>query len=40
MTPKRFWAELKSSEFAVLDPNSTVAILPVAASSMARTFRS
>jgi creatinine amidohydrolase len=31
MAPKRFWAELKSSEFAALDPNSTVAILPVAA---------
>ena len=31
MAPKRFWAELKSSEFATLDPNSTVAILPVAA---------
>jgi len=27
---KRFWAELKSSEFAGLDPNATVAILPVA----------
>lgn len=31
MTLKRFWAELKSSEFAALDPNSTIAILPVAA---------
>src|SRR5437667_10133776 len=31
MAPKRFWAELKSSEFTALDPNSTVAILPVAA---------
>src|SRR5262245_16696919 len=31
MPSKRFWAELKSSEFATLDPNSTVAILPVAA---------
>src|SRR5262245_29647579 len=31
MTAKRFWAELKSSEFAALDPNSTVAILPAAA---------
>src|SRR6059058_4340995 len=31
MASKRFWAELKSSEFAALDPNSTVAILPVAA---------
>src|SRR5262245_37284846 len=28
---KRFWAELKSSEFAGLDPHSTVAILPLAA---------
>src|SRR5437868_11946806 len=28
---KRFWAELKSSEFAALDPNATLAILPVAA---------
>src|SRR5262249_33661972 len=27
---KRFWAELKSSEFAGLDPNTTLAILPVA----------
>src|ERR1700746_772283 len=26
----RFWAELKSSEFAGLDPNSPLAILPVA----------
>jgi creatinine amidohydrolase len=31
MTAKRFWAELKSSEFAGLDPNTTLAILPVAA---------
>jgi creatinine amidohydrolase len=31
MAFKRFWAELKSSEFAALDPNSTLAILPVAA---------
>ena len=31
MASKRFWAELKSSEFAALDPNSTLAILPVAA---------
>jgi creatinine amidohydrolase len=31
MTAKRFWAELKSSEFAPLDPNTTLAILPVAA---------
>jgi len=29
--PKRFWAELKSSEFAGLDPHATVAVLPVAA---------
>jgi creatinine amidohydrolase len=29
--PRRFWSELKSSEFAALDPNSTLAILPVAA---------
>ena len=29
--PKRFWAELKSSEFVGLDPHSTIAILPVAA---------
>jgi creatinine amidohydrolase len=31
MSGKRFWAELKSSEFAGLDPGSTIAILPVAA---------
>jgi creatinine amidohydrolase len=31
MASKRFWAELKSAEFAALDPNSTLAILPVAA---------
>jgi creatinine amidohydrolase len=31
MAIKRFWAELKSSEFAGLDANSTLAILPVAA---------
>ena len=31
MAFKRFWAELKSSEFAALDPNSTLSILPVAA---------
>jgi creatinine amidohydrolase len=31
MAGKRFWAELKSSEFAALDPNSTIAVLPVAA---------
>src|SRR5438876_11066565 len=30
MMTKRFWAELKSSEFARLDPNATVAVLPVA----------
>ena len=30
MTSKRFWAELKSADFATLDPNSTLAILPVA----------
>jgi creatinine amidohydrolase len=31
MTRKRFWGELKSSEFSELDPNTTIAILPVAA---------
>jgi creatinine amidohydrolase len=31
MSAKRFWAELKSSEFAGLDPGATIAILPVAA---------
>lgn len=31
MAPKRFWAELRSSEFAGLDPAATVVILPVAA---------
>jgi creatinine amidohydrolase len=31
MASKRFWAELKSSEFGALDPDSTLAILPVAA---------
>jgi creatinine amidohydrolase len=31
MPPRRFWAELKSSEFAALDGNSTVVVLPVAA---------
>jgi len=31
MARSRFWAELKSSEFAGLDPDTTVAILPVAA---------
>ena len=30
-TTKRFWAELNSSEFRTLDPNVTLAILPVAA---------
>jgi creatinine amidohydrolase len=29
--PKRFWAELRTTEFAGLDPSSTVAILPAAA---------
>ena len=31
MAAKRFWAELKTSEFAGLDRDSTLAILPVAA---------
>jgi creatinine amidohydrolase len=31
MPHKRFWSELRSSEFVALDPNSTIAILPVAA---------
>jgi len=31
MSARRFWAELKSSEFADLDPGTTIAILPVAA---------
>ena len=31
MTAKRFWAELKSSEFTELDHHSTLVILPVAA---------
>src|SRR6185437_14131591 len=31
MVQKRFWAELKTTEFAALDPQSTVAVLPVAA---------
>ena len=31
MIPRRFWAELRSSEFAGLDPAATLAILPVAA---------
>src|SRR5712692_6587550 len=31
MAQRRFWGELKSSEFAALDRNATVAVLPVAA---------
>ena len=31
MASTRFWAELKTTDFAGLDPNSTIAILPVAA---------
>ena len=31
MARKRYWGELKSSEFSELDPNTTVAVLPVAA---------
>lgn len=31
MARKHFWAELRSSEFADLDPNATIAILPIAA---------
>src|SRR5262245_28794909 len=31
MSSNKFWAELKSSDFAALDPQSTVAVLPVAA---------
>src|SRR5437667_9879233 len=31
MAQRRFWGELKSSEFAALDRNSVIAILPVAA---------
>jgi creatinine amidohydrolase len=31
MTSKRFWGELKTTEFATLDPHMTIAILPVAA---------
>ena len=31
MALRRHWAELRSSEFAALDPASTIAILPVAA---------
>ncbi|MEP6790940.1 MAG: creatininase family protein, partial [Ramlibacter sp.] len=29
--PSRFWADLKTTDFAALDPVSTVAVLPVAA---------
>jgi creatinine amidohydrolase len=31
MVRKRFWSELRSSEFAARDPNSAIAVLPVAA---------
>jgi creatinine amidohydrolase len=31
MASKHFWAELKSSEFAALDPKSMLAVLPLAA---------
>jgi creatinine amidohydrolase len=31
MTAKRFWSELRSSEFSTLNPSSTIVILPVAA---------
>src|SRR6516225_12457495 len=31
MRARRFWAELKSSEFSAFDPGTTLAILPVAA---------
>ena len=31
MGRRHFWAELKTTEFAGLDPHSTIAILPVAA---------
>src|SRR5712671_7348929 len=31
MSRKLFWGELKASEFSELDPNATVAVLPVAA---------
>src|SRR5262249_19521984 len=31
MASKRFWGELRSSEFNDLDPQSTMAVLPVAA---------
>ena len=31
MPRKRFWSELKTTEFAALDPHATIAILPVAA---------
>ena len=30
-SPVRFWAELKTTDFAALDPAATVAVLPVAA---------
>ncbi len=30
-TPSRFWADLKTTDFAALDPAATVAVLPVAA---------
>lgn len=30
-SPVRFWAELKTTDFAALDPATTVAVLPVAA---------
>ena len=29
--PSRFWADLKTTDFAALDPETTVAVLPVAA---------
>jgi creatinine amidohydrolase len=31
MTRRRFWGELKTTDFAALDPMSTIAVLPVAA---------
>jgi creatinine amidohydrolase len=31
MPRKRFWSELKTTEFAALDPHKTIAVLPVAA---------
>src|SRR6266478_391528 len=37
MAPRRFWGELKSSEFAALDRNSVVAILPVASNEHLRS---